>query len=338
MAIAIDASSPTATKGNGSTGFYTATFSPPADSLIVAIATAGGSNFTNVSVTSLTDSAGNTYMQLGQKNSTASCSEVWSTYIASAQTDVSVSVSFVGSFNNAKSATLTVVVLTGASSVQPGTLVTNTTKTVSLTPQSLDSMIFGAISSGGSASAYSTDANTSLLLNSNGVTSGFSKFSSLTFCSTNPTTSLTATTYGASNSLASQNICAVEILPAAPPNTAPTAAISASQTTGVQAGAELTLTLTDSDSDGTIASRTLRQIGGPTVTLNGTPGNGATITFTAPPTNSGDTLVFGYKVTDDDGAESTEATVTISVDPATARMMIDGVEVPVYMYVYHPDG
>lgn len=121
----------------------------------------------------------------------------------------------------------------------------------------------------------------------------------------------------------------------APTNVAPVSGISADMTTNVTPGTTVTLTLTDSDSDGTVVSRNFRQISGTTVATSGTPGNGAAITFTAPPTLSGDTLVFGYKVTDDGGAESTEATVSITVLPAPARMVVDGSEVAVSMYVYY---
>ena len=77
---------------------------------------------------------------------------------------------------------------------------------------------------------------------------------------------------------------------------------------------------------GTIASYTFRQISGsPTVTINGT---GAIRTYTAPGTVAGTTLVFGLVVTDNQGADSTEDTVTHTILPVTERAVIGGVEVP----------
>lgn len=214
MPLQIDASSPGGVKGNGSTGVTSPTFSPPADSLVLVIPTACGLGFSDAYTTGVTDSVGSTYTPLAQQYSPYSDTEVWSTYLTSAQTDMTVSASFAGVINNTKGATLTVLVLTGASPSQPGTTATGTTSTVSVTPQSVGSIIFGAIATGSSTTAYSTNANTSTEFGSAGVTSGFSSFSSLTFRSTDPTSSLTATSYGASNSLPNQNICAVEILPA----------------------------------------------------------------------------------------------------------------------------
>lgn len=87
-----------------------------------------------------------------------------------------------------------------------------------------------------------------------------------------------------------------------------------------------TLTGTDADSDGTVVTRTWRQISGVAVTLSG---SGAVRTYTAPGTISGTTLIFGYKVTDNSGDSSPEATVTHTVLFATERAVIGGVEVPV---------
>ncbi len=88
----------------------------------------------------------------------------------------------------------------------------------------------------------------------------------------------------------------------------------------------ISLVGTDSDTDGTVVTRTWRQISGTTVTLSGT---GANRTYTAPGTLAGTTLVFGYKVTDDGGADSVEDTVSHVVLFASERAVVGGVEVPV---------
>lgn len=88
----------------------------------------------------------------------------------------------------------------------------------------------------------------------------------------------------------------------------------------------VTLTGTDSDSDGTVVTRTWRQISGLSVVLKGT---GATRTYMSPLSNQGATLVFGYQVTDNSGAVSTESTVTHTVLGVTERAVIDGYETPI---------
>ncbi|MBH2007147.1 hypothetical protein I8H83_00915 [Candidatus Saccharibacteria bacterium] len=88
----------------------------------------------------------------------------------------------------------------------------------------------------------------------------------------------------------------------------------------------ITLMGTDNDTDGTIATRTWRQVSGsPVVVING---SGVARTYEAPATIAGATLVFGYKVTDNLGAESVEDTVSHTIMPVTERAAIGGVEVP----------
>jgi hypothetical protein len=112
-------------------------------------------------------------------------------------------------------------------------------------------------------------------------------------------------------------------------NFAPAAGISADQSVGVEPGQTVTLTLTDSDADGTVVTRTVTQTGGTTVTLSG---SGGTRTFDAPYTLAGTTLDFSYVVVDDDGASSDVATATVAVLAATERIVTVGgaspVEVP----------
>lgn len=104
---------------------------------------------------------------------------------------------------------------------------------------------------------------------------------------------------------------------AAATNIAPTANAGTDQS--VAGGATVTLDGTGStDSDGTIATYTWRQISGTTVTLSST--SASQPTFTAP--SSSATLVFGLTVTDNSGASSTEDTVTITVTAAASPLKI----------------
>ena len=90
----------------------------------------------------------------------------------------------------------------------------------------------------------------------------------------------------------------------------------------------VTLSGTDSDSDGTVVSRAWRQISGaPSVTLQNA--NAANASYTAPGTLAGTTLTFGYKVTDNLGGESPESTTTNQINYATERAVISGIEAPV---------
>lgn len=99
-------------------------------------------------------------------------------------------------------------------------------------------------------------------------------------------------------------------------NTAPTAGAGTDQV--VDSGDPVTLTGSDSDTDGTIASRLWTQLTGTTVTLSGD--TTATATFTAPTLPSGgsdEVLTFQYEVTDDDGATDAD-TVQVTVTAPAA--------------------
>lgn len=102
-----------------------------------------------------------------------------------------------------------------------------------------------------------------------------------------------------------------------------------SDQTGIEAYKTVTVTGTDSDSDGTVSTRTWRVVS----TTNGasTPvlsGSGNSRTFKAPGTLAGTDIVLGYRVQDNDGQDSIEDFMTVTVFPATERAIIGGVQVP----------
>jgi hypothetical protein len=108
-------------------------------------------------------------------------------------------------------------------------------------------------------------------------------------------------------------------------NVAPTADAGADQV-DIEPYTIVTLTGSDSDTDGTIASRQWTQTGGsPTVTI--IDDDQATATFKAPGSLAGTTLTFEYEVTDNDGATDSD-TCTVTVYPSTERAAIGGVMVP----------
>lgn len=87
----------------------------------------------------------------------------------------------------------------------------------------------------------------------------------------------------------------------------------------------VTLTGTDSDTDGTVVGRDWVQVGGtPNATLVG---SGASRTFKAPGTIAGTTLTFQYRATDNQGLVGTD-TMTVQILPVTERAVINGQVVP----------
>jgi hypothetical protein len=90
-----------------------------------------------------------------------------------------------------------------------------------------------------------------------------------------------------------------------------------------------TVTLTGTHTGGTNVTHRWRQISGAPVTLSAT--NTATVTFTAPGTINGSSLVFGYTVSQSGWQTSPEATVQIDVLSSVVRAVIDGAEVPCRM-------
>ncbi|GAA4627250.1 hypothetical protein [Cellulomonas oligotrophica] len=125
---------------------------------------------------------------------------------------------------------------------------------------------------------------------------------------------------------------ATDWLPDPGTNVIPVASLTANVTGPVEPGTTVTLTLADSDPDGTITTRTLTQVAGPTAAPVGA---GAARTVLAPYTLAGTTLAYAYTVVDDDGATSAPASVSIDVLPATERIVVMGgptpVEVPGYL-------
>ncbi|MBL8121550.1 hypothetical protein JNM87_02265 [Candidatus Saccharibacteria bacterium] len=108
-------------------------------------------------------------------------------------------------------------------------------------------------------------------------------------------------------------------------NDAPTAYAGTNQM-GIEPFKVVTLTGTDSDTDGTVVSRQWQQLSGTSVVLSGATTD--TCSFIAPGTLLGDTLTFGYTVTDNQGANSAESTVQCVVLPVTERAVMSGVETP----------
>lgn len=106
-------------------------------------------------------------------------------------------------------------------------------------------------------------------------------------------------------------------------NAAPTV-VPVSQS-NVEPWSTVTMTATETDSDGTVVSRVWTQTGGPTITLTGATTTAPT--FSAPATIAGTIVTLGVTVTDNVGATGS-GTATVGVLPVTERAVIGGVEVP----------
>ena len=96
-------------------------------------------------------------------------------------------------------------------------------------------------------------------------------------------------------------------------NKAPT--INAGADATVDAGATVTLNVEFNDADGKVVGRSFKQTAGPNVSLTATDLDSLDFTFVAPSTGTLDTveLVFEFTVTDNDGAEASDA-ITYTVN------------------------
>lgn len=116
--------------------------------------------------------------------------------------------------------------------------------------------------------------------------------------------------------------------PLGPANNPPLCDAGADQS-NVEAYSTVTVTGTDSDSDGTVAVRTWRVVSISDGAVPALSGSGQSRTFKAPGTLGGSVIVLGYKVTDNGGLDSIEDFCSVAVLPATERIVQGGVEVPV---------
>jgi len=121
----------------------------------------------------------------------------------------------------------------------------------------------------------------------------------------------------------SMDNAATGLIEPASTNSPPTSGISAGVST-VEPGESFVVTLTEAD-DVAVTTRTFRQVSGPTATVSG---SGLTRTITAPATLAGGAMVFGYKTGDVGGLESVEATVSVTVLPASRRLVTVGGATP----------
>ena len=222
MAITEDASTPAIVSGTGSGGtntIVTASFTPPANTLLVALV-GNVSSLTSPTI-ALSDSVSGTWTQAVQAISTASffgLVKIYYRYLSSAPGAMTVT----GTYTNAGGRFLAVRVLNGAKSVQTGAGTgstvngTNTTAgTTSITTTITGSQVYGL--------SNDTSANTPLTLNGSTSLLTGGDFADATdtgrmvgWKATSTTGTPGATTLGGTwGTTSKSNIVAFEVLPAA---------------------------------------------------------------------------------------------------------------------------
>lgn len=184
MAIAEDASTPAVATGTGTAALTTASFSPPAGSLLVALIGGGWSN--SRITTAITDSVGGTWTPGVIANDITGdnfygYAAVYLRYLPSAPGAMTVTATYSGfSGSGAGGRQLAVRVLTGASSVQTGAATaklaldsSTSSLTASIATTTAGSVVFGVADDARRAETMSASANTSLC-SANGGTNPFS--------------------------------------------------------------------------------------------------------------------------------------------------------------------
>ena len=264
--IAEHASAPASMGLTGGGSMSSAQFSPPANSLLVAIAIGEFQSTTAEVSTTVTDSAGGTWTRLGHVAQTGSglaggCTDLWVRYLTAAATNLQVNVAFT---NLQGGRTLTVKVLTGADPVQDGTVASivapsgATSRRVTITPSQVGSVIYGGDQTGANARTFAPLANTSTIFAHPNSTDGSTGD---TWRMTDPTTATTAVTVGGDYTVGNAGTAlAVEIVPAtvaSTPKDLPDEALTVTDAlTATMTGKALTLTETVTATDALTATMT----------------------------------------------------------------------------------
>lgn len=247
MTILEDASSPAALRTDGVAG-TTAAFNPPANSLLLVLAAAdwdapGGVTF------AVTDNKGGTGWTRLARSSGNCGADVWVKYLTTAQTGMTVTVTPTNAWVATSTCLYTTKVLTGASSTQTGAVATynGSNDTLSITPTTIGSRVYGAFASGQTASNPTANASTTIIDFNNG---GGGAFTNITLKAAADTSSLSALILGTTTNYTQNDIALAEILPAAGGTTDKSATETSSGTDAVSLLARsTTVTETSSASD-----------------------------------------------------------------------------------------
>lgn len=248
MSILEDASSPAVVRTAGAAG-TTAAFNPPANSLLVVIACGdwdqpGGVTF------AVTDNKGGTgWSRLVRSN--ANCGvDVWVKYLTTAQTGMTVTVTPTNAWASTNTCLYTTKVLTGASATQTGATAAsqtfnNANDTLSITPTTIGSRIYGGLASGQTSVNPTANANTAIIDFTNGGTGAFTNF---TMKAAADTSSLSAIALGQTTNTSQNDIALVEILPDAGSGTTDKSATETSSGTDAVSLLSRSTTVTETSS------------------------------------------------------------------------------------------
>ena len=195
----------------------TASFSPQANTLLVALLAVDGATGTATSGI-LTDSLSGTWTLLKRQNTTTAgvggSAEVWCRYLSSAPGSMTAIATWTAT--GQPGGNLTVRCLLGAASTQTGatggTGGGTVAPTATLTPTQIGSWIYGAGLDYTTSASLTANANTTRIDQFQDATNGDTWS---TFKAAASTSSLTSTAYGYTNASAGYNTAAVEILAAA---------------------------------------------------------------------------------------------------------------------------
>jgi hypothetical protein len=200
----------------------TASFSPQAGTLLVALIGALGPNFATTTVT-VTDSLSGKWSLLKRQNTNTTgiggSSEIWYRYLDTAPG--SLTVNAVWTPNGDPGGNLVVRSLLGAatpSGAAGGTGGASVAPTATLTPIQLGSWVYGACVDWTTNPVMVANANTTIIDQFNDTTNGDTY---AIFKGAASTASLVSTAYGFTNANAGFNTAAVEILPAGSGNPIP---------------------------------------------------------------------------------------------------------------------
>lgn len=226
MAIVEDSSTP-ATVSVSANSATTASFSPPAGSLLVAVA-AFGRTLSGTMTMAASDSGSHTWSTgvLFNNSSFPEIVGVFYSYLTTAPGSITATVTTTGS--GTAEGVLAVRVLLGAAVTQNGASnsahATNTASIAVVTTQ-VGSVVYGGVSDGGSNATFTINGVSTQLVQQDDATTGTS---TAAFKATNATTTPGSTTYGYNTLSTGDGVvtAAFEILPAIYPRT-PMAALQA---------------------------------------------------------------------------------------------------------------
>lgn len=208
---------PAAAHTSSATTVTTASFSPQAGTLLVAMIATDG-DVTLTTTAAITDSLSGTWTLLKRQNTHASATlggtaEVWCRYLSTAPGSMTVTGTWTSGLNGGN---LVVRSLLGASSTQPGVTAGNgglsIAPTATLTPSMVGSWVYGMIIDGASNVTLTANAQTTIIDQDADATVGDTWTA---FKGVAAVTALSSTTYGFTDGNSSYNIAIAEILPTA---------------------------------------------------------------------------------------------------------------------------